>query len=109
ATDTSIDLQQAVVLDREWGPRNAGTVLKNPVGVRHFNMQMRPEFAAPRAVLDVRVRKALAYATDRQSLADGITEGMGQVAETLVLPQVEYYADLDKVLTKYPYDLRRTE
>jgi len=109
ATDTSIDLQQAAVLEREWGARNAGTVLRNPVGVRHFNMQMRPEFASPRAVLDLRVRKALAYATDRQSLADGITEGMGQVAETLVLPQLEYYPDLDKVLAKYPYDLRRTE
>jgi peptide/nickel transport system substrate-binding protein len=34
---------------------------------------------------------------------------MGSVAETLVLPQVDYYADLDRVLTKYPYDLRRAE
>jgi peptide/nickel transport system substrate-binding protein len=109
ATDTSIDLQQAAVLDREWGARDAGTVLRNPAGIRHFNMQMRPEFAAPRAVLDLRVRKALAHATDRQSLADGITEGMGSVADTLVLPQVDYYPELERVITKYPYDVRRTE
>jgi peptide/nickel transport system substrate-binding protein len=109
ATDTSIDLQQAVVLEREWGARNAGTVQKNPVGVRHFNMQMRPEFASPRTVLDLRVRRALAYATDRPTLADGITEGMGQVAETLVLPQVEFYPELDRVLTKYAFDPRHTE
>ncbi len=109
ATDTSIDLQQAVVLDREWGARNAGTVLRNPVGVRHFNMQMRPEYASPRTILDLRVRKALAYATDRQALVDGITQGLGAIAETLVLPQVEYYPELDRVITKYPYDLRRTE
>ena len=29
ATDTSIDLQQAVVLDQEWVARGAGTVLKS--------------------------------------------------------------------------------
>ncbi len=109
ATDTSIDLQQAAVLEREWGARNAGTVQRTPVGIRHFNMQMRPEFAAPRAILDLRVRKALAHATDRQSLADGITEGMGTVADTLVLPQAGYYPELERVLAKYPYDLRRTD
>jgi peptide/nickel transport system substrate-binding protein len=109
ATDTSIDLQQAAVLEREWGARNAGTVQRNPVGIRHFNMQMRPEFAAPRAILDLRVRRALAYGTDRQALADGITEGMGSIADSLVLPQVEYAAELERVIAKYPYDLRRTE
>lgn len=108
ATDTSIDLQQAAVLDREWGARHAGTVQRNPVGIRHFNMQMRPEFAAPRAILDLRVRRALAHATDRQALADGITEGMGSIADTLVLPQVEYYSALERAITKYPFDLRRT-
>lgn len=109
ATDTSIDLQQAAVLEREWGPRNGGTVLRNPVGVRHFNMQMRPEFASPRSILDVRVRKALAYATDRQALVDGVTEGLGSIAHALVLPQVDYYADLERVITKYPFDPRRAE
>ncbi len=109
ATDTSIDLQQAAVLDREWGARNAGTVLRNPVGIRHFNMQMRPEFASPRAILDLRVRRALSYATDRQALVDGVTEGLGSIADALVLPQVEYYAELDRVITKYPYDLRHAE
>jgi peptide/nickel transport system substrate-binding protein len=109
ATDTSIDLQQAAVLDREWGARNGGTVLRNPVGIRHFNMQMRPEFAAPRAILDLRVRKALSYATDRQALVDGITEGLGSIADSLVLPQVEYATELERVIMKYPYDLRRAE
>jgi peptide/nickel transport system substrate-binding protein len=109
ATDTSIDLQQAAVLDREWSARNGGTVQRNPVGIRHFNMQMRPEFAAPRTILDLRIRKALAHATDRQALADGITEGMGSTADSLVLPQVEYAPELERVIAKYPYDPRRTE
>jgi peptide/nickel transport system substrate-binding protein len=109
ATDNSIDLQQAIVLDREWGPRNAGVVLKSPVGVRHGNVNLRPEIATPRTLTDLRVRRALAHSTDRQTLADGLTEGMGSIADTLVLPQVEYFADLDRVITKYPFDPRRVE
>ncbi len=107
ATDNSIDLQQASVLDREWG-RGGGTVIRNPIGVRHGNIQLRPDFAAPRTLLDVRVRRALAHGTDRQALADALTEG-GAIADTLVLPQVEYFAALDRAITKYPYDPRRME
>src|SRR5207253_1335643 len=76
ATDSAIDLQQAVVLDREWGARG-GTVLRSPAGVRQVNFQFRPEFSTPRTQLDLRVRKALAHATDRQALADALTEGLG--------------------------------
>jgi peptide/nickel transport system substrate-binding protein len=109
ATDSSFDLQQASVLEREWGARNGGVVLKNPAGVRHLNVQVRPEFAVPRGLVDVRVRRALAYATDRQALADGITDGMAPAADTLVLPQVDYFADLDRAIAKYPLDARRAD
>ncbi len=107
ATDNSIDLQQASVLDREWG-RGGGTVIRNPIGVRHGNVQLRPDFATPRTLLDLRVRRALAHGTDRQALADALTEG-GSIADTLVLPQVEYFPELDRAITKYPYDPRRME
>ncbi len=107
ATDNSIDLQQASVLDREWG-RDGGTVIRNPIGVRHGNIQLRQEFSTPRTLLDVRVRRGLAHATDRQALADALTEG-GAIADTLVLPQVEYFSALDRAISKYPYDPRRTE
>lgn len=109
ATDSSFDLQQATVLDREWGSRNGGTVLRNPAGVRHLNIQVRPEFATPRGLIDVRVRKALAHLIDRQALAEGITEGMAPSADTLVLPQVEYFADLEHAITRYPLDPRRAD
>src|SRR4029453_9099952 len=40
ATDSSIDLQQAAVLDREWVARGAGVVLRTPTGVRQANFQL---------------------------------------------------------------------
>jgi peptide/nickel transport system substrate-binding protein len=109
ATDSSLQTQQAIVLNQEWSARNGGTVFRAPVGVRNASIQLRPEFVNPRALLDVRVRKALAYSTDRQSLADGLTDGIGAPAETLVLPQVEYFPALERAVTKYPLDLRRAE
>ena len=107
ATDSSFDLQQAIVLDREWGGR--GTVLRSPVGVRHANVNVRPEVVTPRALLDVRARRALAHLIDRQALADGLTEGIGTTADTLVLPHTEGFAEVDRVVTKYQYDTRRGE
>ena len=109
ATDSSIDLQQAAVLDREWGPRNAGTVLRNPTGVRHVNVQLRPEHSTPRTLQDLRVRQALAHMTDRQVLAEALTDGLGPVADTLVMTQMDYYSTLDQAISKYPYDVRRAE
>jgi peptide/nickel transport system substrate-binding protein len=109
ADDESLRFQQGVTLKREWGPRSAGTVLLNPNQLRYIQVQFRPEFAAPRAVLDLRVRKALAHAIDKQALADGLLEGEGKGTDTMISPLVGYFADVDRVVTKYPYDLRRTE
>jgi ABC-type transport system substrate-binding protein len=50
----------------------------------------------------------VAHATDRQALVDGATEGLTSPADTIVLREVEYYQALDRVLTKYPHDLRRS-
>jgi peptide/nickel transport system substrate-binding protein len=107
ATDSSFDLQQAIVLDREWSAK--GSVLRNPVGVRHANINVRPDVVTPRALLDVRARRALAYSWDRLSLADSLTEGQGTTADALVLSQVDYFPDVERVITKYPYDPRRAE
>jgi peptide/nickel transport system substrate-binding protein len=110
ATDNSMDLQQAVVLEREWSGRtgaDGGEVIRNPIGVRYTEFQARAEYAKPRAILDPRVRKAFAHSTDRQALADGTHEGLSGPADAIVLRGVEYYEALDRVLTKYPFDTRR--
>ena len=80
------------------------------LGERDFIvLRFSDAIATPRTLLDVRIRRALAHATDRQSLADGLTEGLGSVADTLVLPQVEYFSDADRAVTKYAHDPRRAE
>ena len=109
AVDNALQTQQAVVLDREWGDRGTGVVLRSPNAVRGAHFQLRPEFANPRIMLDVRARRAIAHAIDRQSLADTVTEGKGTTADTYVVPNAEFYAEAARVITTFPYDLRRTE
>jgi peptide/nickel transport system substrate-binding protein len=109
AIDNSVPQQQALFLQREWAVGGSGIVLSSPAAVRGSHFQLRPEFSNPTAILDVRVRKAVAYSTDRQSIADAVTEGQGQAADGYLLPQAPFFAEADRVTTKYPYDLRRAE
>lgn len=107
--DDSIAFQQAMLLRREWTPRSAGTVLWYPQYWRWTTIQQRPELANPRALLDVRVRKALAHAVDKQALNDALFEGEGIMTETSVPPTALSYAQVDQAAVKHPHDLRRTE
>lgn len=104
----TIYLQQAVVLRREWGS-TGGSVLVVPAGWRKTNIQNRPELVNPRGLLDVRVRKALAYGLDKQAVNDGLFEGEGVLADTMIPPGVDYHPEVDRAIVKYLYDPRRSE
>jgi peptide/nickel transport system substrate-binding protein len=107
--DDSIRFQQALVLRREWEPRNRGTVLVYPALWRWLYFQQRPELTRPITLLDVRVRKALAHTVDKDALNDALFEGEGILTETPVPPTSAAYAEVDKLVVKYPYDARRAE
>ncbi len=108
AADGSLRYSQGASLKRQWA-NGGGQVLFNPTTVRYVQIQFRSEFANPRAMLDVRVRRALASAMDRQAFIDGLLEGQGFTADTLVSHDAAYYPELDQVMAKYPTDLHRAE
>jgi peptide/nickel transport system substrate-binding protein len=109
ADGRSVRFQQAIILQQRWRETGAGQVILRPTEVRFTLLQARPELVAPAALLDLRVRQAIAHAIDRQGMADALLEGQGLAADTLVVPQVRYFSALDRALQKYPYDQRRTE
>jgi peptide/nickel transport system substrate-binding protein len=96
-------------LKREWAATNAGTVLINATSFRSVIFQFRPELVTPRSLLDVRVRRALAHAVDRQSLGEALWAGEIQMLETIFEPSLSYYPTIDRAIAKYPYDLRASE
>jgi peptide/nickel transport system substrate-binding protein len=109
AVDRAIEFQEASTLRQEWAARTQGRFLLSPIQLRYVQVQARPAYADPQAFLDVRARRALLHAIDRPSLAEAMVDDRGMAAETMVPPVVGYYAAADRAITKYPYDVRRTE
>ena len=75
ATDSVIRFEQGLVLQREWGPRRGGSVLVKTGGYRAAWAQLRPELGDPKAILDLRVRKALATASIGQTSTRRFSRG----------------------------------
>ena len=107
--DNSIRVAEGLVLEREWAARNGGTVLYQPELPRFVQVQHRPEFANPPAVRDVRVRRALAHAVDRPVINETLFDGKGITSDSLIYPTVPYFADVERAIARYPFDVRRTD
>jgi peptide/nickel transport system substrate-binding protein len=104
-----LQLEHGLILQREWEPTNRGTVLIWPDATSGQAVQFRPEYQKSPPFLDVRVRRAISHAVDRPGVDEGVFDGKAGVLETFVTPQAPYYADVDRAISKYPYDPRRTE
>ncbi len=109
AIESSIRYQQAAVIEKEWGPRNGGSALLWPSIWRAVAVQVRPEYAKPISLTDVRVRTAIAHAMDREAMNDAVLDGKGAITDAPISPLVSYYQDVERVVTKHPYDPRRSE
>jgi len=107
--DDAIRFEQGFILKREWGPRNGGTVLAFPDQWRRNEVQHRPEYASPAAILDVRVRKALSHTLDKQALSDLNFQGENFLTESVIPPTMEYSPLVEAAAVKYPFDPRRAE
>jgi peptide/nickel transport system substrate-binding protein len=68
-----------------------------------------PQFLnpSPAEIADVRLRRALLHAIDRQELTDSINHGLVPVAQSFVNPSETNYAAIEPRIMKYPYDVRR--
>jgi peptide/nickel transport system substrate-binding protein len=109
AVDSALLYQQAASLRKTWQQDNSGVILLIPRSLRWVQVQHRPAYVSPRALIDVRTRKALIHALDREAIADAMFEGAGLVAQTMGPPTLSFYDELLRVTTNYPYDLRQTE
>jgi peptide/nickel transport system substrate-binding protein len=112
AADSSVDNAQALHLKKEWATSGGGSTFVKLDFWRGSYAQLRPEMASPVAIMDVRVRQALAYGVDKSALREGLEglfEGGGIAADApIVPPTVGYYAEVDRALAKFSYDPRRS-
>jgi peptide/nickel transport system substrate-binding protein len=108
ATDNSI-AQVVDALKGDWAQRTGGKLVHWPNAWRHTAIQQRPELANPRAILDARLRKALAHAIDKESINESVLGGDGILSETMIWARSEWGAATERLDARYPFDLRRTE
>src|SRR5205823_5353562 len=109
AGDEAIGFEQGVVLKQEWASRGDGVVILTPNKSRFVQVQFKPEYVNPKAILDVRVRKAILLATDRTELSAAILDGDVAVADSIAGPVEEYFAELDRVVTRYPFNKQNAD
>jgi peptide/nickel transport system substrate-binding protein len=106
-SDFVLFYEEAAELEQEWTSRGIpGLVLYAPITMRPTGVQMRPEFANPRALLDVRVRKALAHGLNIPVAIETTTGGRGLLSYSLTSPKVDYYPAIEPSVEKHPYDPR---
>jgi peptide/nickel transport system substrate-binding protein len=104
--EEAVRLEHGLILRREWEAKGAGVVQFYVSGGRRMNVQFYPERLKTPALLDLRVRRALAHAIDKEALNQALFDGYGPPADTWPEPSVEVFPEIDRVITKYPYDPR---
>src|SRR5439155_7100806 len=118
ATGRGLRFEHGTGLKREWDSGQKGTVLFTPDTSRFVAVQFRPDVVGQRALGDIRVRRAIVSAVDRQALNDGIFEGAQEMSDTFYTRYSRYervqdvdraLREAERVITHYPYDVRRAE
>jgi peptide/nickel transport system substrate-binding protein len=97
-----LSFEQALQVRDRW---SEGTVRFGPgSGIKIFPQLRVPN---PAIVGDVRFRRALYYAIDRQQLAETLVAGLAPVSHIILTPGDRDFDVLDPAAVRYPYDPRR--
>jgi len=106
--DANFPLGRIKDVMNELGPGQASAVL-HPNQWRRGDVQLRPEYVGNRALLDPRVRKALAHAMDKASINEAVYDGNSLPAEIMIPPTSQAGRAVDAGIAKHPFDLRRAD
>jgi peptide/nickel transport system substrate-binding protein len=103
----AIRVSEAIVARDHWTAQGDGYLKTWATRLRWMEFQYREVPNWQRAVADLRVRRALIHAIDREGLADVMTGGLGSVGDAWVLPSDPSFPDVERAITKYPFDPQR--
>ncbi len=108
AARLSLRFEHGLVLRQNWGTTKGGIFLESSPIVQAA-IQFRPEYLKTLALMDVRVRRALASTIDKDDLNNGLFQGEATTGHTFISPEFGHYSTVDQAITKYPFDARRAE
>lgn len=103
-----VDLDAVLEVKQRW-EGTGNQVLIRPAsaggGLRHLEIQFRPEFEQPKPGLpNLTVRQAMYQAINRQQLTEIITHGLGPVADSWVPPYHALRSQYEPITAAYAYD-----
>lgn len=99
---SSLGVEHAQLLKAQWEPKSGGQVITIPRLI--FEIRFAPGDAK---VADLRMRKALAHALDRETIVRDVYGGLVGVAHSYVIPGTSGFDVIDARTTKYAYDATR--
>jgi peptide/nickel transport system substrate-binding protein len=97
-----------VTVKQQWASTGAGQVTITPVRFRYMQIQLDPARTQQPALLDPRVRRAIAHGMDRDTMAEIVTEGTSPSTWVPIIPNDPLYPAVDRAIAKYPYDQARS-
>lgn len=86
-----------------------GVAVLHPNQYRRADFQLRPDYVMHRGLLDLQVRRALAHAIDKAPINEAVYDGQSIPADIMIPPSSQTGRAVDAAITKYPFDLRRSE
>ena len=98
----TVSLEQAEQIREQWREGKVDVTLANAI-------QIHPQFLNPNpaVIADLRFRRALYHAIDRQQLVDALSNGTTSIAHGWLPPNEASFRELESHLVKYDYDPRR--
>jgi len=100
-SDFILTVTEGQTLEKEFPQRGGGTVLYSPVSLRASVIQVRPDYVEDPALLDVRVRRAVAFGIDSALAVEVLSAGKAVPTNTLTTPRAPFYPEIKKVIQKY--------
>jgi len=101
---SSLTLETGFVAREQWEAMGQGRVIFQPVNWQWVNLSgMNPWFD------DVRVRRAMLHAIDRESIVQTLSRGVEAVVHAPIHPNRPQFPAADRAMTKYEYSVQRAE
>lgn len=104
-----LTLNQAgwAIVKPEWDKNGEGQIFTIPKHLRTTQFQLEPSRVMEPALLDLRVRRAMVHALDREAIAEAVSFGASPAADFHMSPLDPLYPRVRQVAATYPYDPRR--
>jgi peptide/nickel transport system substrate-binding protein len=104
STGPSLSTEQALFVRDQWKDGRVDFLYR-------FWLRLNPQFVDPNpvAIRDVRLRRALVHAMDRQQMVDTLQSGITPVADVWLNPGHPVFRQIEPRVAKYAYDPRRAQ